>query len=226
MKIIHLIRILMKLNLFKTIYFNFHYFPFRTAIRLPFFIYRHSKFYCLSGKIIIDAPVKTGMFKFGQRKLTIIDSIYDRTIWKLSGTLIIKGSVGIGRGTKINVDENATLIFGDNFDVTGNTTFVCNKEIQFGSNCLLSWDILIMDSDQHAVIDVNNNVLNPPKAISIGNHVWIGCRSTILKGVCIADDNIVAANSTVTKSFTNSNSIIGGHGKNVEVIKNNINWRH
>jgi acetyltransferase-like isoleucine patch superfamily enzyme len=166
------------------------------------------------------------MFKFGLRKLTIIDSIYDRTIWKLSGTLIIKGSVGIGRGTKINVDENATLIFGDNFDVTGNTTFVCNKEIQFGSNCLLSWDILIMDSDQHAVIDVNNNVLNPPKAISIGNHVWIGCRSTILKGVCIADDNIVAANSTVTKSFTNSNSIIGGHGKNVEVIKNNINWRH
>lgn len=81
-------------------------------------------------------------------------------------------------------------------------------------------------SDQHAVIDVNNNVLNPPKAISIGNHVWIGCRSTILKGVCIADDNIVAANSTVTKSFTNNNSIIGGHGKNVEVIKNNINWRH
>lgn len=226
MKIINLIRILLKLNLFKTIYFNFHYFPFRTAIRLPFFIYKHSKFYCLSGNIIIDAPVKTGMFKFGERKLTIIDYIYDRTIWKLSGTLIIKGSVGIGRGTKINVDENATLIFGDNFNVTGNTTFVCNKEIQIGSNCLLSWDILIMDSDQHAVIDVNNNVLNPPKAISIGNHVWIGCRSTILKGVCIAHDNIVAANSTVTKSFTNSNSIIGGHGKNVEVIKNNINWRH
>lgn len=225
MKIIYLIRILLKLNVFKTIYFNFHYFPFRTAIRFPFFIYKHSKFYSLSGKIIINAPIKTGMFKFGERKLTIIDSVYDRTIWKHSGTLIINGSVGLGRGAKINVDENATLIFGDNFEVTGNTTIVCNKEIRFGSNCLLSWDILIMDSDQHSVVDVNNNILNPPAGISIGDNVWIGCRSTILKGVCIANDNIVAANSTVTKSFINSNLIIGGHGKNVEAIKSGVRWR-
>ncbi len=35
--------------------------------------------------------------------------------------------------------------------------------------------------------------------VSIGNDVWIGCRSIVLKGVSIGDGAIVAAGSVVTK---------------------------
>lgn len=224
MRVLYILRILLKLDLLKTIYFNFHYFPFKVAVYFPFFIYRHTKLYNMDGKIIIDAPIKFGMFRLGIRKLTIIDPVYSRTIWSHSGTLIVKGRAEIGQGSKINVDRNGTLILGDGFCVTGNTTIICDSEIKFGSNCLLSWDILIMDTDYHNVFNYNNDRLNPPKSISIGDNVWIGCRSIILKGVVIANNNVVAANSMITRSFAESNSIVAGHGRNADIIKSSINW--
>lgn len=48
------------------------------------------------------------------------------------------------------------------------------------------------------------------KDIFIGDDVWIGGGSVILSGVTLADGIIVAANSTVTKNFTEKNIIIGG----------------
>lgn len=48
------------------------------------------------------------------------------------------------------------------------------------------------------------------KDIIIGNDVWIGGNSVITTGVTLADGIIVAAGSTVTKSFEEKNIIIGG----------------
>lgn len=48
------------------------------------------------------------------------------------------------------------------------------------------------------------------KNILIGNDVWIGGNSVVTAGVNLADGIIVAAGSTVTKSFDEKNIIIGG----------------
>ena len=48
------------------------------------------------------------------------------------------------------------------------------------------------------------------KDIILGNDVWIGGNSVITAGVRLADGIIVAAGSTVTKSFDEKNIIIGG----------------
>ena len=101
---------------------------------------------------------------------------------------------------------------------------MCQKEITFGKECLLSWDILIMDTDFHHMIDSNNEIINPPKSIHIGNHVWIGCRNTILEGVSIADNVIISANSTITKSINESYCAVGGSGKDINILKRDINW--
>lgn len=47
--------------------------------------------------------------------------------------------------------------------------------------------------------------------IVIGNNCFIGERSTLLYGIELADNIIVAAGSVVTKSFSESNIIIGGN---------------
>lgn len=65
MSILDGIKQLMKINLWKTVYFNFHYFPFKTAVRMPVFIYKRTLLYKMGGDILIDAPVRTGMMKFG-----------------------------------------------------------------------------------------------------------------------------------------------------------------
>lgn len=219
-----IIKFLKNVNIWKTIWFNFHYFPFKTAIRFPFLIYYRTLLRKMGGKIIIQAPVRTGMVKFGAHYVKIIDPFYLRTVWDVEGTLVIKGQTTIGRGCKINVEKDGTLVLGDNFLVTGTSAIICEKEITFGDDCLLSWDILIMDTDCHHIYNDSNEKINFPKAINVGSHVWIGCRNTILKGVSIGDNNVIAANSTITHSLQESNSIIGGNGKMAEVLKRNVTW--
>lgn len=216
---------LLTINYWKTIFFNFHYFPFMIAIRMPIFVYWRSNLYRMKGKVIIDAPIKTGMIHLGPHGLGTQDVLYSRTIWNLSGILIFKGKAEIGRGSKISVGENSTLTLGDNFLITGDTEIICDNSISFGNDCLLSWDVLIMDTDFHQICDKNGCKQNCPRPIVIGNHVWIGCRNVILKGVTIADNNVISANSTITRNFLEENCIIGGHGRNIEVIKKDIEWK-
>ena len=187
--------------MWKTVYFNLHYFPWKTALRLPVFIYKRSELYKMKGRIVINAPVKTGMMKLGPHGLGTQDMLFERTMWEVAGTLVINGNACIGRGSKISIGENATLTLGD-----------------------LSWDILMMDTDFHNVLDLQGKKINAPKPITIGNHVWIGCRNTVLKGTTIADNCIVSANSTITRSFDKPNCIVGGNGKNAGTIKEDVDW--
>ena len=124
---------------------------------------------------------------------------------------------------KISVKEHASLFLGNNIWVTGgNTTIICNKNIMINDDCLLSWDILLMDTDFHKILNSDNKIINKDKPIHIGKHVWIGCRTTILKGVSIANNNVIAANSTITKSISTENCIIG---RNTEMLKTGIQWK-
>ena len=212
------------INPWKTIYFNFHYFKLATAIRMPVFIFWRSKLSETCGKIVINAPAKTGMVKFGPYNIGIQDAFYSRTIWQVSGTVIIEGKVCIGRGSSICVAKDGTLKLGDNFIITGGSTIICQKDISFGMSCLLSWDILMMDTDFHNILDKEGEIINNPQPIRIGSHVWIGCRNTILKGVTIASNNVISANSTITKDVIENNCVIGGHAKGAIILKRNIDW--
>ena len=217
--------LLFKVNWLKTIYFNLRYFPFNVALRLPCFIYHRTELYKMGGKIILNTYPKWGIMKIGPHTLGTQDIKYSRTMWEVSGTLIVNGNVSIGRGSRISIGSDAILEFGNNFLITGRSSIICQKEIIFGNDCLLSWDILIMDTDFHHILNETNVIINHPRPIHVGNHVWIGCRNTILKGVNIADNVIISANSTITKSVTVNNCAVGGSGRDVNVLKRNINWK-
>lgn len=62
-----------------------------------------------------------------------------------------------------------------------------------------------------------NHVLNPyersttvAKPIKIGKRVWIGIAATVLQGVTIGDNSIVAAGAVVTKDVP-PNTVVGGN---------------
>ncbi len=226
MSILHRIHQLSQINPLKTVYFNFHYLPFKDAIRMPIFIFWRSKLAKMKGNIVIDAPIHTGMIKFGLPRLGTQDFFYERTLWEGAGGMVVfKGKAEIGRGCKLSVGHKATLTLGEYFSASGKSEIICHKEITFGHHCLLSWDILVMDTDFHDIIDEDGRVINPPKPITVGNHVWVGCKVTILKGVSVAENCVISANSTITRSVDEKNCIIGGHNKSMEILRRNINWR-
>lgn len=53
------------LSIPKTIYFNFHYFPIKTAIVFPVIISRKIKLKSLDGEIILPNYISTGIIKIG-----------------------------------------------------------------------------------------------------------------------------------------------------------------
>ena len=209
-------------SIIKTVYLNFRSLPFRQAIHLPFLVFRHVLIKSLSGKIIFNVPVHAGMAKVGAVRLGTQVASNNKTMLGINGTLILNGSLNIGSGTKIGVGRDGKLVLGKNFNVTGASEIICEKEIIFGEDCLLSWDILIMDTDFHPIYNLQGVLQNPNKPIYIGNNVWIGCRSTILKGVSIADNSVIASNSTIRKSCEQESCIYGDDGK---LIRDNIIWR-
>lgn len=213
-----------KINWLKTIYLNFRYFSFSEALKLPIFVYRGVRIKISKGNVAVKGDLFTGMLKIGPNGVGTIDTLTEPTIWQCEGTLTIHGKAMFGVGSRICIGQGAELSLGKDFMITGRSTIICGKRIAFGDDCLLSWDILMMDTDLHKVTVSSNGekqVINEAQPITVGSHVWIGCRNTILKGASIPDNAVVAANSTITKSFSEQNVIIGANNK---VLKTGVSW--
>lgn len=196
----------------KSIYFCFKYLPIKMAIKLPVLLSRHVYLMNAGGGVEFDTTdVTFGLIKIGFGEVGIFDSKYSRTIWQNNGgKVIFKGKASIGHGSRISVNPHGCLTFGKNFGISAESSIVCSKEITFGDDVLVSWNCLFMDTDFHHII-VNNEIVNLDQSICIGDHVWIGCRSTILKGVKIPDNCIIAANSNVIRSISHENVIVAGN---------------
>lgn len=219
-KIVHYI-----MSLPKTIYFNFKYFSFKDAVKLPIYVSNRVFLDKLHGNVTIDGNIKTGMIKIGFTEPCLFDFKKQRTIWSIEGQVVFKGKAIIGSGSKLCIDRpTGKIVFGENFVITANTQIWSRKKITFGKNNLISWDNIIMDTDSHSIYDKNSNLkLNEDKEIVFGDNVWIGCRCTILKGSKIGNDTVISANTLLSKDYSEKHNIVLG-GSPVVEKKSNLYW--
>lgn len=123
-------------------------------------------------------------------------------------------------------DDNNTIRLGNHNLIAGFTHLAAieGKEITFEDNCLFSSNVIFRVGDSHSILSSDTHErINSSKSIHVGNRVWFGNNSTILKGVTLPDDTVIGTGSIVTKSFEESNTIIAGSPANV--IKENIYWK-
>ena len=206
----------------KTLRFNLHYFPLKTALKLPVVVSRRTCLSELHGQVELPEKVERAMVKIGFVDVGHYDRKRSRGIWQVSGTVSFGGKASIGHGSKLSVRGNLHL--GADFNMTAESTIVCAKDIRFGDDCLLSWDILVMDTDEHPLYDKENKRINPDKAIVVGNHVWIGCKCVLLKGAEVPDNTVIAAGTLLTSTFSGENQIVGGNPPSV--LKRDVRWEH
>jgi len=110
-----------------------------------------------------------------------------------------------------------TSIESVDFGVTEN-----KSKIYIGEDCMLSSGIKFKTGDSHSILDDEKNIrINPAGNIHVGNHVWIGQESIILKNTKIGDNCVVGIRSLVTKKFEDR-LLIGGTP--AKIIKEKINW--
>lgn len=136
--------------------------------------------------------------------------------------LIIDGDFTIGNGTRIIVDKGASLyIGGQRYEsasgITENSMILVKKKVHIGRDCIIAWNVLITDSDRHAI---NGKTLQ--QDVTIGDHVWIACNVSILKGAEIGDNCIISAHSVVSGKTIPDQTLAGGNP--VTILANNIQW--
>ncbi len=205
----------------KSIYVNFRLLSFKDAIKLPIIVSRKTKISCLSGKVILHKN-RTGIVRIGFGNVKLVDFAYERTILHLEGTIHFRGKCKIGKASKIEVGKNGYLDIGENFITSAKSKIICHKYIIIGKNSTFAWDSLIMDTDYHDIYNVDGGLINADKEIYIGEKVWIGTRSSILKGSVIPNNCIVAANALIAKEYHLENSILAGNP--AKLIKKDIFW--
>lgn len=200
-----LVKRFIQVNWVKTIWYNLKLFPLSQGLHLPLIICNHVVIRELhGGGVILDAPVRFGMFVLGFQDIPTQDRSKNRFVLNIQkgSSIIIKGKVRIGGGTELSVTENAKLVFGDDFYLSLNSSIYCHNMIEFGSHCTVGWNVLIMDTDWHSTYDTKTGQpFSMKQPIKIGNHCWICNDVQIQKGTVIPDNVIVGAKSLCNKKY-------------------------
>jgi len=132
--------------------------------------------------------------------------------------LILDGNAKIGLGSSLSVGENATFEMGASTYICSGAHIRVAKKVSIGSNCAISWNVTILDSDFHEY-EIDGITQPNSSEVKIGNNVWIGNNVLILKGVTIGDNAIVAAGSVVVKDIQEGCAVGGNPAR---VIKTGV----
>lgn len=199
-------------NPFATIYLNLRSLPLSKALRLPIWVYGRPRIMALSGKIKIEAPVRSGMIRFNYTNKGPSNMGVQSEIMNF-GTIIFKGTAKIRTGNRIAVGIHGVLEFGDRLIIGDMINIGCYKSITIGSNVRIAHRSQLFDTNYHFVANLNKHVVPPVmRPIVIGDNCWI-CNSCLISaGTHIPDYTIVSTNSLVNKDFSaiEEGSILGG----------------
>ena len=189
-----------KANLYKTIYINFKFFPWKVALKLPIVIVGKVDLGKCEGKIVLKDRPRFAMLIVGSPNPPNT-SISNTTFW-IDGTLELSDHVRVLRGSSIHVSEGALLTIGREVRFNVSNKIWCTNHIDIGSNCRFSWECQVLDANFHYIVDSSGKTKRHTGIVVLGESCFIANRVTINKGTVLPNFTIVAANSFVNRDFT------------------------
>lgn len=126
------------------------------------------------------------------------------------GRIIVGRWVHLGDGTTLRCHEG-TLTIGDKCVFGQNNTVNCHIDVSVGSECIVADWVYVGDFDHRtdvtAVSIRRQGLIKTP--VIIGPDVWLGVKSTVLRGSVVGEGTVIAANAVVRGSIP-AFSIAGG----------------
>ncbi len=153
---------------------------------------------------------------------TIIEGLFIRI--RGDGHLLTVGRGTYMRGTRIFFEDRAGCIaIGQ--DAWLNDSSVSSVEgfpVEIGRGCLFAEETDIRTSDSHSLVEADSGRrINPPGAVRIGEHVWIGKGAAVLKGVRIGSGSIIGMRSLVTRDVP---ELCVAAGTPARVLRQGVTW--
>lgn len=121
-------------------------------------------------------------------------------------------------GAKIRVRKGGKLIIGKNFGMSNGDVVTAYDHIRIGDNVMLGPNVLIYDQDHDYCAEGGVAAMKFKTApITIGNNVWIGANTLILRGTTIGDNSVVGGGAVIKGKYPPNSVII--QKRTTEVIK-------
>lgn len=102
--------------------------------------------------------------------------------------------------TIIDVTQPSLIEIGNNVDITSNVTILCHD---------LAWNVFKQ---------LHGEIIGSNKKVVIGNNVFIGINSIILRGVTVGNNCVIGAGSVVTKDVPGNTVVAGNPAKVIMTI--------
>jgi len=115
-------------------------------------------------------------------------------------------------GKNITIGKNVFLNTGCSFQDRGG--------ISIGDGSMIGMNVTIATLNHGLPLETRNTTY--PSPVIIGKNVWIGSNATILPGVTIEDNSVVAAGAVVTKDVSENTVVAGVPAKAVKKINDNL----
>lgn len=107
------------------------------------------------------------------------------------------------------VDYGYNIHVGEDFYANFNCVFLDVCPIRIGKNAMLGPGVNLVTAEHPLEAEARNSGYEFGRPITIGDNCWIGASATIVGGVTLGDNVVVAAGAVVSRSFPD-NVVVGG----------------
>lgn len=122
--------------------------------------------------------------------------------------LILESDVSIRRNCELNVRRDALLKVGKGSFLNSGCIITAHKSITLGEHVELGPNVLIFDHDHKFKENGYRAKEFECDEIVIGNNVWIGANTVILRGTEIGDNCVIGAGCVVKGKYESGSLVI------------------
>jgi acetyltransferase-like isoleucine patch superfamily enzyme len=185
--------------------------------------------------------ISRGYFKLYNFSLLKLKGVEYSIIPEINGKIFVNnmGKCILGQGIRFNstaksnwmglfkpctlfIGKGAMLVIGDHSGFSG-VSIYCSKKIIIGKYLTCGGNVSIWDTDFHPLGYRERRIHDQSQIVSaeivIGDDVFIGANSIILKGVSIGNMSIIGAGSVVTKNIPQGEIWAGNPAKSLKKIE-------
>ena len=120
---------------------------------------------------------------------------------KRDSRLIIGKKMKARNNVSFRIYDGGNVIIGDNCFFNDGCSVNCQQKIEIGENVMFGQNLMLLDHDHDYRKDIKDFIKKP---IKIGDNVWIGANSIILKGVTIGNNSVIAAGTIVREDISSN----------------------